>query len=604
MSRIPDEVIEQVRDSADLVAIIGESVELKRTGSDYRGPCPFHGGTNRNFAVVPKRGMYHCFVCHESGDVFKYLMKRFGMDYPTAVRSIAAKSGIVIPESTDRSGPDPREPLFSAVAAAHDWFQLQLRELPEAEIARKYIATRGVTPEQAAELGFGYAPAGALFQQAMTALGISAALLKEAGLTVERQDGSVGSRFRQRLLLPIHDLRGRVVGFGGRILKEGEPKYLNSPESPIYHKGEMLYNLHAAKQAIRKEEMAILVEGYFDTLRLVLSGVENVVAPLGTSLTDRQGALLRRFTPSVTVLYDSDGPGLRAAFRAADELLRHGVRVRVATLPEDHDPDTLVEEQGVEALRKVVADAEDVLELKLAMLERKGWFADVEHRREALDRLLPTIRAAADPITRELYLSTAAERAKVSREVLQAELGKRDSGGAARGGYAPNAPYAPHPPNAPRAPHPPRTTRHFGSERNLLRLLLANDGWVARAKGDGIRPEWFERPEYREIFAQLAAGASLPDALSDGTQLVWQELKDGELGDIEKAGDVYEGAREALEARPHFREFEALQARIDVADPDEQDSLIRRQKEMRGDLERRFPNEWRRRPLRRAGKQQ
>jgi DNA primase len=591
VSRIPDDVIEQVRDSADLVAIIGESVDLKRTGSDYRGACPFHGGTNRNFAVVPKRGMYHCFVCHESGDVFKYLMKRHGMDYPTAVRQVAARSGIVIPEAAERSGPDPREPLFSAVAAAHDWFERQLRELPEAETARKYLATRGISEAEWTELGFGYAPAGAHFQQAMTGLGISAATLREAGLTVERQDGSVGPRFRHRLLLPIHDLRGRVVGFGGRILGEGEPKYLNSPESPVYHKGEMLYNLHAAKQAIRKEESAILVEGYFDTLRLVLAGVENVVAPLGTSLTDRQAALLRRLAPSVTVLYDSDAPGLRAAFRAADELLRHGVRVRVATLPDDHDPDTLVQEQGVAALRKVLADAEDVLELKVAMLERKGWFADVEHRREALDRLLPTIRAASDPITRELYLTTVAERAKVSREVLEGEVAKKGGDGAKRGsaGGAPNAPDAAY---APQLPHPPSRARHHGSERNLLGVLLASEEWTARARNDGLRPEWFERPEYREIFAQRIAGAPLPDALSDAAQVVWQELKGAQFGAAEKAGDVYEAAREVLESTPHFREYDALRKRIDSTPVEERDALIRHRDELRTTLARRFPNAW------------
>ncbi|HSC58349.1 MAG TPA: DNA primase [Gemmatimonadales bacterium] len=601
MSRIPDEVIEQVRDTADLVSIIGESVELKRTGTDYRGPCPFHGGTNRNFAVVPKRGMYYCFVCHESGDVFKYLMKRFGMDYPTAVRAVASKSGIVIPETTERAGPDPREPLYSAVATAHDWFQRQLRELPEAEAARAYVARRGLTPEQAGELGLGFAPAGPAFQQAMTALGITAATLLEAGLTVERQDGSVGPRFRQRLLIPIHDLRGRVVAFGGRILGEGEPKYLNSPESPVYHKGEMLYNLHAAKQAIRKEEMAILVEGYFDTLRLVLAGVENVVAPLGTSLTDRQAALIRKFTPAVTVLYDSDGPGLRAAFRAADELLRHGVRVRVATLPDDEDPDSLVGTQGVEALRKVLHDAEDVIERKIAMLEKKGWFADVEHRREALDRLLPTIRATSDPITRELYLTTVAERAKVSREVLQAEMEKRTD---ARTHGRPTAVTPAHAPMRPsdRASQPPRSSRQSGSERNFLGVLLAQAEWVDRARKDGIRPEWFERKEYREIFAQLLAGAALPEALSDEAQLAWSELKGSTHGSAENAGDVYEAAREALEARPLLRQFDSLQAQIDVAGPGEVETLLRRKEEMRADLQRRFPNEWNRRPLRRAGR--
>jgi DNA primase len=608
VSRIPDEVIEQVRDTADLVSIIGESVELKRSGADYRGPCPFHGGTNRNFAVVPKRGMYYCFVCHESGDVFTYLMKRFGMDYPTAVRAVASKAGIVIPETTERAGPDPREPIYSALAAAHDWFQRQLRELPDAAAARSYVAGRGLTPEQSAELGFGYAPAGPAFQQAMTALGVSAAMLLEAGLTVERQDGSVGPRFRRRLLIPIHDLRGRVVAFGGRILGDGEPKYLNSPESPVFHKGEMLYNLHAAKQAIRKDEMAIVVEGYFDTIRLVLAGVENVVAPLGTSLTDRQAALLRRFAPTVTVLYDSDAPGLRAAFRAADELLRHGVRVRVATLPDDEDPDSLVATKGVEALRQVLHDAEDVIELKLGMLERKGWFADVEHRREALDRLLPTIRAASDPITRELYLSTVAERAKVSREVLQAELAKRadgrmggrsDDAGRQRPGASSDHPTTRPPDHVSTRP----SARHrSGDEKSLLRVLLALPEWRERARHDALKPEWFERPEYREIFAQLLADATLPDALSEPAQVAWSELKESVHGLAEHAGDVYEAAREALEARPLLRQFDSLQAAIDVAAPGEVEELLRRKEAMRSDLQRRFPNEWRRRPLRRAGR--
>ena len=604
MSRIPDEVIEQVRDTADLVSIIGESVELKRSGADHRGPCPFHGGTNRNFAVVPKRGMYYCFVCHESGDVFTYLMKRFGMDYPTAVRAVASKAGIVIPETTERAGPDPREPIYSALAAAHDWFQRQLRELPDAAAARTYVAGRGLTPEQSAELGFGYAPSGPAFQQAMTALGVSAATLLEAGLTVERQDASVGPRFRRRLLIPIHDLRGRVVAFGGRILGEGEPKYLNSPESPVFHKGEMLYNLHAAKQAIRKDETAIVVEGYFDTIRLVLAGVENVVAPLGTSLTDRQAALLRKFAPTVIVLYDSDAPGLRAAFRAADELLRHGVRVRVATLPDDEDPDSLVATKGVEALRQVLHDAEDVIELKIGMLERKGWFADVEHRREALDRLLPTIRAASDPITRELYLSTVAERAKVSREVLQAELAKRADG--RMGGRTEGSDVRPSDRASLRPSDPasvrPSARRRSGDEKSLLRVLLALPEWRERARHDALKPEWFERPEYREIFAQLLADATLPDALSEPAQVAWSELKESAHGLAEHAGDVYEAAREALEARPLLRQFDTLQAAIDVAAPGEVEELLRRKEAMRSDLQRRFPNEWQRRPLRRAGR--
>ena len=405
MSMIPDEIIEQVRDSADLLAIIGESVDLKRTGSDYRGACPFHGGQHRNFAVIPKKGRYYCFVCKESGDVFSWYMKRFGMDYPSAVREVAAKVGITIPEASQRSGPDPREPLFQAVSVAQDWFARQLREAPDAEDARKYLRSRGFDLEALEPFELGFAPRAQGFIPAMTTLGLEEAVLLEAGLLAQREDGRIIPRFRGRLLFPIHDLRGRVVGFGGRLLGPGEPKYLNSPESPVFRKGATLYNLHAAKNAIRKEGVVILVEGYFDVLRLLLAGCEHVVAPLGTALTSDQAALLKRYTQQAILLLDSDMAGLKATFRAGDELLRHEVRVRVATMPPGEDPDTLVQRGGIEALEPILKDAVDVMERKIQLLDRKGWFTGIEHRRDALDRLLPTIRATRDPIQRELYLS-------------------------------------------------------------------------------------------------------------------------------------------------------------------------------------------------------
>ena len=401
MSLIPDDVIEQVRDAADIVGIIGEQVELKRTGSDFRAPCPFHGGTHRNFAVIPRKGMYYCFVCHAAGDVFTFFMKKAGMDYPSAVREVARRVGITIPERGP-TGPDPREPLYGAVAAAADWFARQLRESPDAHVARDYLASRALSLESVLPLGLGYAPVGKGFLDAMKSLGVHDDVLLEAGLLVKREDGSVVPRFRGRLLFPIHDLRSRIVAFGGRVLGDGEPKYLNSPDSPVFHKGQLLYNLHAAKHAMRTAERAILVEGYFDVLRLSLAGIEDVVAPLGTGLTPEQAQLLKRHAPQVTLLYDSDEAGVRATFRAADELLRAGVRVGIATLPPGEDPDTLVQQRGAPGLEQIVKDAVDVLERKIHILERKGFFTTLPGRRRALDRLLPTIRAAQDPITREL----------------------------------------------------------------------------------------------------------------------------------------------------------------------------------------------------------
>jgi len=571
---IPDETIEQVRDSADIVGLIGESVGLKRTGADYRGPCPFHGGKNRNFAVIPKKGRYYCFVCHESGDVFSWFMKRMGLSYPDAVREAARRAGIVIPERAERSGPDPNEPLYSAVAAAHDWFTRQLLEQSDAKVAREYLAGRDITKDTAALLGLGFAPASKSFLTAMTALGIDERILLQAGLTAQREDGTVSTRFKGRLLFPIHDLRGRVVGFGGRLLGPGEPKYLNSPETDIFHKGRQLYNLHQAKGHIRKEESVILVEGYFDVIRLSLAGVEHVVAPLGTALTADQAGLLKRFAPAATILFDSDQPGLRATFRTGDELLRHSVRVRIATLPPGEDPDTLVRTGGVEALDLVLRDAIDLFERKIQLLERKGWFEGVEHRRDALDRLLPTIRAAADPITRELYLSLAAKHAGVSKEVLEGELavgrvpsGRVGSGAAGRPERSWPTPARP-------------VTRRSSPETKLLSTMLAGPEWIAKAREE-IAPSLLESPRLREVFEALVGSESpsdqMPAGLSPDAAGAWTYLKEAaQERTSEDLATIYDRAAQILRARPQYREMDA------VTDPGEK-------RRKRADLRARYP---------------
>jgi DNA primase len=544
---IPDETVEQVRDSADIVGLIGESVQLKRTGADYRGPCPFHGGTHRNFSVIPKKGRYYCFVCHESGDVFSWLMKRFGMDYPGAVREIARRTGILIPDRPDRAGPDPHEPLYGAVAAAHDWFTRQLLELPDAKLAREYLEGRDIPLDTAAMLGLGYAPVAKLFLSAMAELGIDELVLLQAGLAAQRDDGQVSPRFRGRLLFPIHDLRGRAVGFGGRLLGPGEPKYLNSPETEIFHKGKLLYNLHLAKLPIRKEEMVILVEGYFDVLRLVLAGVEHVVAPLGTALTADQAVLLKRFVKEATLLYDSDRAGLQATFRAGDELLRHGFRVRVATLPPGEDPDTLVQKGGVEALEPVLRGAIDLFERKIQLLERAGWFEGFDRRRDAVDRLLPTIRAAADPITRELYLSLASQRSGVNKDVLEDELRQ-----GRRGVRAARDPAASRPAG------PARTN----PETKLLSALIAAPEWIATAREE-IAPALLEIPRLRELYEALirrdAPSDQMPDDLSPDAAAAWSYLKEAVVerssGD---AATIYDKAAQILRGRPLYRAMHTL----------------------------------------------
>ncbi len=576
MSLIPDDVIEQVREAADIVGIIGEHVELKRTGSDFRAPCPFHGGTHRNFAVIPRKGMFYCFVCHAAGDVFTFFMKKVGMDYPTAVREVARRVGITIPER-GLTGPDPREPLYGAVAAAADWFARQLRESSEGQIARDYLASRHLTLETVLPLGLGFAPRGKAFLDAMKGLGVRDEVLLEAGLLVKREDGTLVPRFRGRLLFPIHDLRARVVAFGGRILGEGEPKYLNSPDSAVFHKGKLLYNLHVAKHAMRKAERAILVEGYFDVLRLSLAGIEEVVAPMGTGLTPEQAQLVKRHTSQLTLLYDSDEPGLRATFRAGDELLREGVRVNVATLPAGEDPDTLVQQRGAAGLEEILKDAVDVLERKIQILDRKAFFTTLPGRRRALDRLLPTIRAATDPITRELYISRAAEAAGVRKDVLEREVQGHGGQADRRTGGREN-PLSARPPDRP-------TTLPASAEKALLLLMLEGEPWKSRV-AEAVDAEEFEFPAYRAVFEAAADDTAL--ALDQISARAYEQLKAEGLGGRDP-NDMYETAVNWLEARRLERELERLDDQLPFETPERQASLIAEKRRVFDELRKRDP---------------
>jgi DNA primase len=579
---IAPELIEQIRDAADIVAIIGESVELKRTGSDWRGPCPFHGGTHRNFSVVPRKQMYHCFVCHESGDVFTFYMKKFGMDYPTAVREVAAKVGIAVPE-TRSAGPDPNEPLYSVLGTAADWFARRLREADDAAAARRYLDSRGLD-ETARDLHqLGYAPsAGEELLESLHGLGIEDDAIRKAGLLVERDDKTVVPRFRGRLMFPIADVRGRVVGFGGRILGEGEPKYLNSPETPVFHKGTLLYGLDRARGPIRTAEAAILVEGYFDAIRLHLAGIANVVAPLGTALTPEQARLLRRYTRQVVLAYDADAPGLKSTFRSADELLRQGASVSVVTLPAGEDPDTLVRNGGADAFQALLAEAVDVFERKIQLIERKGLLKTLEGRREALDRLLPTIRAAGDPITRELYVSRAAAWSGVAKDVLEREVGRmeaRASGAAdaraelaARGrGEESGAPAAARPAEIP-------------IERTLVHLLLARRDLVPRAR-EAVPSAEFHHPWYRAVAQALYDGAEGP--ASPDAEAVWTEL--AALPLVEQGPeDVLVSCVSWMQDRRAQERRAEIDRLIDLAPAEEKARLLEEKRELAAASEPRF----------------
>ena len=519
---IPDETVEQVREAADIVGIIGEYVPLKRTGADFRGPCPFHQGTRRNFSVSPSKRMYHCFVCNESGDVFKFLTKRLGVDWPESVRIVGEKAGIEVRDTkTKREGPDPREPFWELNATAAEYFRQLLWDESIGAPAREYLAEREISRAVAEEYSLGFAPREiGLMRTYMNTLGFDDARLLEAGLLVQPdQEAEPRPRFRNRLIFPIHDFAGRHVGFGGRLLGPGDVKYLNSSDSPVFSKGKVLYGLNRSRNTIRRADRALIVEGYFDALRLMAAGIEEVVAPLGTALTEMQAALLRKYTRNVFLLYDSDAPGLKATFRSGDELLRQGLSVRVVTLPIGEDPDTFVRTRGPAALAAELENAIDIFERKIQILERGGWFGELQKKRRALDRLLPTIRATSDPIMRDLYVSRAGEVTGVNRQILLAELGA-----APAGAPSPRQPPAPRINVEIRARRGDRKTRvhvnRASAERELIRAMLVQRSQV-EAIAERIGPDGLRDERYRAIFTALL---SAPDAsLGDLAPLLDEE---------------------------------------------------------------------------------
>ncbi|NIP79654.1 MAG: DNA primase, partial [Gemmatimonadetes bacterium] len=457
---IPDRVVEEVRERADIVEVIGEHVSLKRAGKEFKALCPFHNEKTPSFYVVPAKGFYKCFGCGESGDVFSFLMEYVGLSFNEAVEKLAARVGVEIPRQERRAEDDALAPLREAVAFAADFYEQRLRDPEAGEGARAYLERRGIPAAAAERFRLGYAPdEWRALREAARPHGFDDEVLETAGL-IKRSEKMPEpyDRLRDRLIFPITDVRGRVIAFGGRALGADArgPKYLNSPETPLYHKGRELYGLHWAKGAIRREEAALVVEGYMDYVSLAARGVENVVAGLGTAMTPEQARLLTRYAGQVLLLYDSDAAGLRATFRSGDEILRAGGHPMVVTLPPGEDPDSVVREGGREALEPYLDDAVDVLERKFQILEERGYFEDVEGIRKALDGLLPTLRAARDATLRDIYVDRVAKRTGVRRETLEHEI--RSATASPRRALAQRA-----------EPAPPRRT---DSTERLLLLLL------------------------------------------------------------------------------------------------------------------------------------
>ena len=488
-----DRVLAEIRSAADIVDVIGEHTTLKKAGNSWKGLCPFHREKTPSFTVNRDRGLFYCFGCGAGGDLFGFVRQIERVEFREAAEILARKYGIEIPKRTRHDGSDRSEKLREATARAHRAYVEALWRAPNRALA--YLDSRGVPEEASRELGLGFAPEGWDFVARTLAGSFTPDILVEAGLLQPGVEGKRPyDRLRDRLVFPIRDERGHVVGFGGRSLSGEEPKYLNSPETPIFAKNRLLYGLPAARDAIRRDDRAILVEGYFDHLGLWLSGCPGAVASMGTAFGPGQADRLRRLAPRTTICYDGDSAGRNATKRALPILLAVGVEVRVARMPAGLDPFDLYRESGPAAVRSAIDEAPPFLEWLLGEVSES---ATPEERSERVNAILAVLEAVPDRVLRYEYVRRLSEAAGVPADVLW-------RGGRARAGST----EAREPEAAGPAPRPPAPA----AERRVLRgIVNAAEGTESLLAA--LDPDVFSDPRIRSIFRVLRERADSAGAL-------------------------------------------------------------------------------------------
>jgi DNA primase len=426
MARFGPDKIEEVRARADIVEIVGAQVRLKRAGRNFVGLCPFHNEKTPSFSVNAERGFFHCFGCGAGGTVFDFVMKVEGLTFIEALQSLARRYGIVLPEPTGGSGPPAgeRDALALVNQTASEFFEHVLWKTDEGAVAREYLKARGITEETARAFILGFAPArSANLTAVIGKRGMLEAAVK-AGLVKRYEGRPPYDMFRARLMFPIRDAQGRVIGFGGRVLDQSLPKYINSPESPIYSKARALYGVFEARQAIAQADRAIVVEGNIDVIALWQAGFKETVASLGTSLTVDQLRLLARYTRNVIACFDGDAAGRKASLRALEVFLGAGLLGRGVFIPSGYDPDTLVRDRGAEALTELLESSELLVDYFLRE-QAVAAGASLGGRARAAERVAEILRMVANPFEFDLLARKAADSLGVGEELLRKEARKR-----------------------------------------------------------------------------------------------------------------------------------------------------------------------------------
>ena len=419
--RFPETFIEDLKRQADIVRIVQDFVTLKKAGANWVGRCPFHKETKPSFSVNPSKEIFYCFGCQKGGSVFTFVMEMERVTFPEAIKIVAEKSGVALPQMVDDGRFEARKRESDQVIELNQWalawWQDQLQSKP-ARVVREYLQQRGISEETARIFKLGFAPdSWEALSTHLRQKGATQQQLEQSGLVVKKEEGGSYDRFRGRLIFPVFDAQGKPIAFGGRTLDpEGEPKYLNSPETPAYTKGRHLYGLHLTRDDIRRQEFAILVEGYLDLIVPFQFGVRNVVASLGTALTPEQVKLIGRFARKVVVNYDGDRAGVQAAKRAIETILAEDIEVKVLVLPDNADPDDFIRKNGVSEYNRRRGEAQPHIQFVIDQAVRDRNLSNPADKAAAVEETLPFVRAVRNRIQKREYFDIAMDGLRVQRE--------------------------------------------------------------------------------------------------------------------------------------------------------------------------------------------
>jgi DNA primase len=535
--RIRQEDIEAVRERTDLVKLVSGYLTMKKAGHDsFVGLCPFHTEKTASFSVSPSKQVYYCFGCGAGGDAIRFLREVEHLEFTEAVERLAKESGVSLryegDTPADRRAASRRLALHRANEEASALYHLTLVDGPEGQEARRYLEARGIDRETAEEFGIGFAPGASDFLLRRLARGFSPEILIEAGLALRDASGNVRDRFRGRVTFPVHDLSGRAVGIGARILpgdRDEGPKYMNSPETPVYRKGEVLYNLDRAKASVSKSGEIVIVEGYTDVIALARAGVETAVATCGTALGEGHFRLASRFAQRMVLAFDSDEAGARAAERAFGFLERFPIQPVVLILPEGLDPADFVRQRGADAFRALAAGAQTIVEYMLLRGVRRHDLSTIEGQSAAVAGALPILEGLSDPVRQREYAHRLAELAGVAETSVLLSLERRVSGRPAEVRQAMK-----------------RASVNDRVEREMLRLL-ARDTAIYHEVSKRLAEEHFLSAQNRKLFGLLVASSgdvrtavtgSDDDKLSRAASALALEPLDGDLS-MEYAEDVW-----------------------------------------------------------------